>query len=157
MNARQLLLAFPLILASAALAQTPAQIHGGTRHPHKQGDYTAQDHNRMHEPPKGTGAAPDGGAWLRVDVDGVYTIHNGYILDFAPRRKNLQLVGQRYYRVLPHRGALIWTRADGVRERVPKDNLLPAVTVKPLMEKLYQRRPELKVTPTDAVPRAVPE
>lgn len=104
------------LLAAAAQAQTASEM-----------GMTEDEHAHMHDLPQGTGAAPDGGAWLRCDVEGVYAIHNGELLGYKAASVLLRKGG--LYRVLPHKGPLIWTRPDGVQEQVPATNLYPPMTV----------------------------
>ncbi len=94
-----------------AFAQTAAQM-----------GMTEEEHAHMHDLPKGTGASADGGAWLVPDVSGVYILHNGTILGITTNAVRLE--AGKPYRVMPHKGPLIWTPPGGVQGPVPKANLI---------------------------------
>lgn len=81
------------------------------------------DHASMHALPIGTGAAADGGAWLRIDVTGSYDIPRVSIL--GQPNNPMYLYAGRIYRVMPHAGPLVWTPPGGKQGVVPKANLLP--------------------------------
>lgn len=90
----------------------------------------SHDHASMHALPIGGGAAPDGGAWLRIDVPGAYCVHNAEVLEF-PNGCPMQMEGNRLYRVMPHPGALLWTPPGGAKGEVPSTQLIaPGPTAK---------------------------
>lgn len=81
------------------------------------------DHASMHALPVGSGAAPDGGAWLRIDVSGRYCIHNARVLEF-PAGCPMLMEGNRVYRIMPHKGPLVWTPPGGKQGVVPSSLLI---------------------------------
>ncbi len=81
------------------------------------------DHAKMHALPLGTGASPDGGAWLQVFEAGEYRILNAAINRDASGKPRL-LVPNQVYRISPHKGPLVWVKPDGQRGVVPPENLI---------------------------------
>ena len=80
------------------------------------------DHAAAHAIPLGKGMAPDGTAWLRIDVSGCYVVHNAEVTGWIAGRACTQ-AGTIWF-VRSRGTVLVWTRPDGIRERVPDANLI---------------------------------
>lgn len=116
----------PFILAAAIAASAPVALptkddhgHHATTAPQKGED---MDHASMHAIPDGKGAAPDGGAWLRIDKTGSYNIPRVTIL--GQPNNPMWLEANKVYRVMPHSGPLVWTPPGGKQGVVPPVNLI---------------------------------
>jgi len=80
------------------------------------------DHARAHAIPMGKGMAPDGTAWLRIDASGCYVVHNADVTGWIAGRACPQAGTIWFIRATT--GSPVWTRPDGVRERIPAANLI---------------------------------